>query len=106
MARLLREAILPVSLSALMRSHLDYCIQPQGLQYKEDMDLLERVQRWARNVIRGLEYLSYEDRLRELGLFSVQKLRLRGHLAVAFQYFEGAYKKEGFFIHLMYFSFI
>ncbi|XP_054677947.1 GEM-interacting protein-like [Grus americana] len=45
MARLLREAILPVSLSALMRSHLDYCIQPQGLQYKEDMDLLERVQR-------------------------------------------------------------
>jgi len=54
-------------------------------------DLLQQVQ--GRTI--KMEHLSYEERLRELGLLSLEKRRLQGDLIVISQYLKGTYKKDG-----------
>lgn len=63
-----------------VRTQLDYCIQVWGPQHRKDMELLQQVQRGAIKTIRGLEHLSHEERLRELGLFSLERERFWGDL--------------------------
>jgi len=59
------------------------------------VELLEKVQRRATKMIRGLVHLSYEDMLKELGSFNLEKRKLWGDLIMAFQYFKEDYKQEG-----------
>ncbi|GAB0180958.1 mitochondrial enolase superfamily member 1 [Grus japonensis] len=81
-----------VNLMRFNKAKGKYCIQLWGPQDKEDMELLERVQKKATKMMRGLEHLSYGDRLRDFGLFSLEKRRFWGDLIAAIQYLQESWR--------------
>lgn len=81
---------------ALVKPYLEYCFQFWVPYYKEDMDIPEQVQWMATKMIKGLQHLTREVRLRALALLSLEKPpSLRGNLNNVWMYLMGGNKEDG-----------
>ena len=80
--------------TALVRLHLKNCVQFWKPHFKKDVDKIERKQRRVMRMIQGLETKPCEERLRDLGMFSLEKRRLRRDMIAVFKYLTDCHSEE------------
>ena len=83
-----KSLIIPLY-KAIVRPHLEYCIQAWNPYLRKDVDMLEKIQRRATKLIPGLRDLTYEERLKECGLTTLETRRLRGDQIEVFKILNG-----------------
>ena len=73
----------------LLRSHLEYGIQFWSPHIRKNVEVLERIQRRFRKMLPGSECMVYDQRLRELGLYTLERRRMRGDLIDVYKILRG-----------------
>ena len=82
-----------------VRPHLEYCVQAWSPHFQKEKDVLEKVQRRATKMVPELRQLPYENRLKQLGIFTLENRRIRGDVIEVFKIINGIenVQQENFF---------
>ena len=83
------EKVIRTLYNSLIRPHLEYCVQFWSPYYRKDIEKLERIQRRVTKMIPRLRNKPYEERLKEMNLFSLSRRRMRGDLIEVYKIFKG-----------------